>query len=910
MRDRHGGGVSSLRARAAGAGIACVVALGAWVLVALAGAAPGRLGASVVKIPGFTGLVPVASAAGPGAGEAVVAGSDFASPDVIAAINVRTGQPVATIGSNGVLPLPSGLPQGTAFPQHLTFADNSIFATFSSGPNIYVASWTAQGKLNTGFGSGGLVRLAPPSPKSFAHGGMQLQVASGRLILDTCVFGGGSGGGVTLYPINPTTGSVGTAVSSGLPIGLPSYAFLTLNAMQLGPDGRVYVAGQTGAVNPTEAYYGIFSPSTLQNVSQTALGSGTMAQTVAFAGSRAFVGLESTGSPLTTTRLWSAPLGSTTLVQGPALPSQVSGDNQTLTGMTRVPGGLMDAVVLDRNPSTNAASTWAVQTDGKTLGPVVRVGGANTDITTVSADPHGVSGVQSDVAGGRLTNAVTRAGANAIALRTLGTQDVAAMAALFGLPTPLPSGTVVGAWSMIHPMPTVRLRHPAWLFWEDLEYGAEFAHPSQLLLIDQATGHLVAHMDLTMWPLVNGQDPAFVGTPGYTSSKYLVYSSVSLTGAGGGAADRSPDLGATAANEPPITHEDVQHDCLITIGDRRKRERFQLDFEAMRRWAKSAGFEDGQINRAMSSLQGLYTAVYGQLKKGCKDFLIFVAGHGRYPKGGKVDGVPDHFGPFAPPAGNYLGFADPGIGLAQREPANAETEGPITSFLTPDELSTLIDQFSTAGKVKVGGKEHELTAAQVKDVKFKIKLQTCYAGWFAKELLKKRGITPNDHKPNALLFIESSSSATESSWDYLDEADILAANKTDIEKKPNPRPVPKGEEEKQTSESTYANVETLTAWEHNPTGGRSLFDGFKQAFEHHKEFDFTQNIGYTHPMLEGPDVNLGTPDPTTAQTKLIEHKPPMRGQAAPQVDLLGFSFQTVNGHETSWLSALSGGLFG
>lgn len=467
------------------------------------------------------------------------------------------------------------------------------------------------------------------------------------------------------------------------------------------------------------------------------------------------------------------------------------------------------------------------------------------------------------------SRSISRSRADAIALRALGTKDLAGLVAVLRSPAPLPTGAAVGAWSMTPRMATVRLRHPAWLFWEDLEYGAEFAHPSQILLVDAGSGRVVAHMYLTMWPLVNGRAPSLVpATPGGAARRYVVYSSAPPSETA--AADDVPVAGLPAfAAANKISHADFTHDCLITIGDRRLTEGFNNDFSAIGSWAGRYGLDRA---RAAPSPAGLEKAVYEFLTKGCTDFLIYVAGHGRYPKGGKVDGVPDHYGQFAPPPGDYPGFDTPGIGLA----APDAPEGNPPSFLTPADVSRLISEFTKPGKVTIDGEEHELTEDQVKNVGFKLKLQTCYAGWFAQVLLKDQGITPGDHKANPLLLVETSSAAAESSWGYLLTAFVLE-NGAEVPKQ-NPRKVSENEKNSQPSEATYANVQGLTTWAENPTSGRTLVQGLTQSFQNGVNVDFTRQIGWTHPQLLGPDFNLGTPDPTTATTSLTTHKLPTRQQ--------------------------------
>jgi hypothetical protein len=71
------------------------------------------------------------------------------------------------------------------------------------------------------------------------------------------------------------------------------------------------------------------------------------------------------------------------------------------------------------------------------------------------------------------------------------------------------------------------------------------------------------------------------------------------------------------------------------------------------------------------------------------------------------------------------------------------------------------------------------------------------------------------------------------------------------------------------SEATNANIYGLTAWAKDPAKGRTLEAGIQQAFTAGASQDFTREIGYTHPQVLGPSINLGTPDPSTKDTQFV-----------------------------------------
>jgi hypothetical protein len=49
-------------------------------------------------------------------------------------------------------------------------------------------------------------------------------------------------------------------------------------------------------------------------------------------------------------------------------------------------------------------------------------------------------------------------------------------------------------------MPVLRLRRRGWLFWEDLACGANFSHPSVLLVLDDRPGQVIERVNLDMYP--------------------------------------------------------------------------------------------------------------------------------------------------------------------------------------------------------------------------------------------------------------------------------------------------------------------------------------------------------------------------------------------------------------------------
>jgi hypothetical protein len=127
------------------------------------------------------------------------------------------------------------------------------------------------------------------------------------------------------------------------------------------------------------------------------------------------------------------------------------------------------------------------------------------------------------------------------------------------------------------------------------------------------------------------------------------------------------------------------------------------------------------------------------------------------------------------------------------------------TYLTPTEVSNIITLFSEPGDITIGDKTHTLTEAQVKNVKFTLKIDSCFSGWFARYLLFIRNITPGQPKPNsALALVEASSSASELSFFHLSDPVVLEGGNE--VKKHTTTTNPNG-----LSEATNGNLYGLTA---------------------------------------------------------------------------------------------------
>src|SRR5262245_38962427 len=126
------------------------------------------------------------------------------------------------------------------------------------------------------------------------------------------------------------------------------------------------------------------------------------------------------------------------------------------------------------------------------------------------------------------SNAIPRKRAVAVALEALAPAKAKGSVVVYGLPTPLPPGTIVseagpsgtaktsrlkGRAQLVSRTRSWKTKGKAWLFWADLAPGAYWSHPSRLVLVDDATGRVTASAKLGWWPLVNGRPAAFVVKP-------------------------------------------------------------------------------------------------------------------------------------------------------------------------------------------------------------------------------------------------------------------------------------------------------------------------------------------------------------------------------------------------------------
>src|SRR3954454_4533954 len=275
--------------------------------------------------------------------------------------------------------------------------------------------------------------------------------------------------------------------------------------------------------------------------------------------------------------------------------------------------------------------------------------------------------------------------------------------ALFAVKHPLRVGTVIGVQG--DPRTVIRLRKPAFLFWEDLAHGFRFPHPSLLLLVDER-GRPVLKRGMTTWPLINGRPAPFVRSgAAYFGAQGALYVRHRLR------SDGTPrSLIAQVAQELPAVG-------LITVGPRDD-PTFKSDFDALE---TTAGELHIKTEKA-TTVATLKQAIDNQVKAGKYDVMIYVGGHGLPPNG----------------------FYSVGGGKVPNTPkAQVEINGAVVNHrpieggvLYASDLATLLDGYKT-------------------NVRFTVVLDSCYGGRFIGPLSAVQNVSVVATATNANHFVRN-----------------------------------------------------------------------------------------------------------------------------------------------------------
>lgn len=423
---------------------------------------------------------------------------------------------------------------------------------------------------------------------------------------------------------------------------------------------------------------------------------------------------------------------------------------------------------------------------------------------------------------------------------------------LFGLPHPLPAGTsVFTSDSPIRrgpfDVPVKQLRRKAWLFWEDLHYGAKFEHPSRMLLLDDRTGRALSKAKLVTWPVIDGSDAPFVTPQGYFGAQYRVAAMNAPLGPNDTGRIRSrPRAGpAHPAQAPaPIAAPagSLKGDCIVTVG-RNADPLTNGDFEGLdallgRLTAAGTGLQsfdadtpEDRYNPAQAGdgtdLANLVDLIIKT--KGCTDVMLYLDGHGN--KTG--------------PASVYTGTK-----WVKKGPPHDHTQDWTghDAYVFADDVLGIIKAHPSIG--------------------FKVKIDACYSGRFLIDL--------NPAEQRNLLVVETSSNAEETS--LFSTPGVIVNGKDVLSHTNNPGnqtievadPKRPGKKKKVwnkahgRSEFTNGNLSALETFFTTPqlikdamtAGGSLLARGLEYAAAHSSEQDFAAQQGLTHPKAE---VDIHTP---------------------------------------------------
>lgn len=439
----------------------------------------------------------------------------------------------------------------------------------------------------------------------------------------------------------------------------------------------------------------------------------------------------------------------------------------------------------------------------------------------------GLGAVLLTAGGADAVPSLARTQADAIAVRVLRPQADKREVILFGLPKPLPAGTVVvaadppkGRLGRRAKQRVAPLASPAWLYWLDRMPDAAFSHPSEFLLVDDRTGRVTRRAAIGWYPSVDGKPPAFLASDSaYESARYRVYARLER------ATRRTASVVRT---RPPsvVPKAAFKNDCTLMVGDYHG-PGFAQDFKALSEWGTSTGVRSfyttqtgprkeatatSEVAPSGSTLRANVDTLVDKLD--CTDILLFLDGHGTAEGAG-------------PP------------GVISSSDITVELDGRVDKVavgVSADDVATVIKRHPTIG--------------------FKLKVNSCYSGRFLDELAP--GGKP---KHKNLLIAESASGASEAS--YFGRDTYGADGKT---KKP-PRP----DNPDDLSEFVNQNVAGLYSWASSQTevaasvaaGGSLLANALERAFELGRPVNAAIPWG-AHPAVvrgasgEPPEVSVNT----------------------------------------------------
>lgn len=293
-----------------------------------------------------------------------------------------------------------------------------------------------------------------------------------------------------------------------------------------------------------------------------------------------------------------------------------------------------------------------------------------------------------------------------------------------------------------------RLGKRSWLYWQDLAPYAGFEHRSVMLVIDDRTGRVLRRKKLLYYPIVNGKRPAYLrSAKAYSRKRYRAFERMTVRipvdGPDANAVQLLPHRAAPIWESvgPPRSPSGpafdskgaFKDDCMYLVGELDD-PLFKRDFKAMARFGKEHGlrpFYANDLGRSPSRFrpspafasEGTPASLKEDVKhlvdqKGCRDILIFAAGHGS-----SKDQTPEA----------QVSMT----GSASRTANGGRAQ--VKPHLTPETIKKVVKAFPTTT--------------------FKLKIMSCYSGRFRSELETGSGELP----PNVLV-VETSAGADQLSY--------------------------------------------------------------------------------------------------------------------------------------------------
>lgn len=219
--------------------------------------------------------------------------------------------------------------------------------------------------------------------------------------------------------------------------------------------------------------------------------------------------------------------------------------------------------------------------------------------------------------------AIGKSKARSILLKkVIKTKSLAAGDALiaFGLKRPLKAKTKIHVFRDYEKAITVRAK--SWFFWIDDDPKAQFEHGTRFVLINAKTGR-VKVIARNWWPVIGKKAPWYAFADYWKSSNWA-FSNVTAPAPPAAAARVS-----IAAKNPQVHAAASTDECAVIIdGSGDAKAGFPVDVANMDTTIKAFGMTSKKLTPPNNNKADFEKAAGDLIKDGCKDVLLFLAGHG------------------------------------------------------------------------------------------------------------------------------------------------------------------------------------------------------------------------------------------------------------------------------------------